>query len=105
MSRSIGETLANNALERLVRPLHVVHAECDPVVVPEIELGEIAMQMLLAAVLIDAGHPALEDAEQALDGVGVDAIADVLADECFTVRCSAKSWSASPYSRLSSVCR
>jgi hypothetical protein len=30
------------------------------------------MQMLLAAPLIDAPHPAFEDREIALDGVGVD---------------------------------
>ncbi len=48
-------------------------------VIPEIELGEIAVQVLLAAVLVGALHPALEDGEVALDRVGVDDAANVLA--------------------------
>ena len=70
-SRSIGETLANDALERLVGTCAVVHTERNPVVVPEIELGKVAIQMLPAAMLINAGHSALEDAEEAFDGVAL----------------------------------
>ena len=38
-------------------------------VVPEIELGRVAVQMLLAAVVVDAPHAALEDREKAFDRV------------------------------------
>ena len=56
------------------------------VVVAELELGRIAVQVALGAMLIDALHAPLEDAEIALDGVGVDlvtrifplAVADVI---------------------------
>ena len=37
----------------------------------EIVFREVAVQMLLRAVLVDALHAALEDREVALDGVGV----------------------------------
>ena len=40
--------------------------------VAEIELGQIAVKMLLAAMLVNADHAALEDAVVALDGVGAD---------------------------------
>ena len=46
---------------------------------PELELGQVAAQVLLGAVLVDPAHPALEDAEIALDGVGVDDAANILA--------------------------
>ena len=43
----------------------VIEAERGARVVAEIKFREIAMQMLLAAVLIDAAHPALENREVA----------------------------------------
>jgi hypothetical protein len=39
----------------------VIYAEPDPVIITEIELGARAMEMPVAAVLIDAFHPPLED--------------------------------------------
>ena len=42
------------------------------VAIAEIEFAKIAVQMLLAAMLIDALHAALEDRKVAFDGVGVD---------------------------------
>ena len=50
MSRSIGEALTDDALECQFGPLHVVEAEPYAKAVPEIELGKVAMQMLLATV-------------------------------------------------------
>ena len=47
----------------------VVHAELGAVAVAEIELRQIAVQMLFAAMLIDALHAALEDREEAFDRV------------------------------------
>lgn len=60
----------------------------------EIELGKIAVKVLLAAVLVRALHAALEDAEIAFDRVSVDrriVITDVLAS--FVVRTAAFSGS------------
>lgn len=57
----------------------IVHAQGDPVVVAEIELGNVPVQVLLGAVLIDALHAALEDAVIALNRVGVDRAAPIFA--------------------------
>jgi len=48
--------------------LFIVNAKLDAVAVAEIELGEIAVKVLLATVLINAVHSALKDGEIALDG-------------------------------------
>ena len=50
----------------------IVHAQSNAIVVTEIKFGEIAMKMLLAAMLVRAFHAALEHAEIAFDGVGRD---------------------------------
>ena len=71
-SRFIGQPLAFDAEQRAFGASSVVNAEFDAIGVAEIELGEIAVKVLFAAMLIDADHAALEDAEIALDGVGVD---------------------------------
>ena len=78
-SRSIGQPLPDDAAKGFVGPLRVVDAIGDALVVPEVELGKVAVQMLFAAMLIDALHPALEDAEKAFDGVGVERPAPVFA--------------------------
>ena len=53
----------------------------DPFVVPEIELPEIALQVVRADVVVGALQPALQDREVALDRVRVpEAAADVLLD-------------------------
>lgn len=57
----------------------IIEAQPHPVIAPEVVLGQIAMQMLLAAMPVDAAHAPLEDAEVALGAVGVDVVADVLA--------------------------
>ena len=44
----------------------------DTVRIAEIKLGEVTVQMLLAAMLIDALHAAFEDLNRAFDRVGVD---------------------------------
>jgi hypothetical protein len=43
MSRSIGKPLAGDALQDMVRASGIVHAKCHAVIMPEIELGEIAV--------------------------------------------------------------
>ena len=71
MSLPIGEPLADDALNGARGTLYVIYAQPDAVAIAEIELRQIAVQMLLAAMLVDALHAALEDRVVAFDGVGV----------------------------------
>ena len=84
----VGEPLTYHTLQRFVGALGIFNSERRAVAVTEIELGEIAVQVLLAAPLIDALHPALEDAEIAFDGVGVDPAAPILAGAPAAPGCS-----------------
>jgi hypothetical protein len=59
-ARLISQPLAFDAEQRALDTSGVVHAQADAVAVAEIELGQMAMQMLLFAVLIYAFHAALE---------------------------------------------
>jgi hypothetical protein len=77
-SRSIGEPLALDATQDIAGTTGIVHAQGDPVVVSEIELGEVAMQMFLANVLVDAIDAAFQDGEETFCGVGVSVTAHVL---------------------------
>jgi hypothetical protein len=45
----IGQALANNILRQFLSAFHVARAKCYAVIVAEIEFGNVAMQMLLAA--------------------------------------------------------
>jgi hypothetical protein len=74
-NRSIGKALTDDPGKRVIRAGSVVHANCDAVVVPEIELGEIPVKVLLGTMLVDADHAALEDRKDAFDGVGVNGAA------------------------------
>jgi len=50
---------------------HVIgHAQLGAVRIAKIEFRKIAVEMLLAAMLVRSDHAALEDREHALDGVG-----------------------------------
>src|SRR5437870_2377608 len=68
----IGEAPPNNTGQQNVSPRRVVDPVRLTVGIAEIKLRQIAVKMLLAAPLVDAAHPALEDREIALDGVGVN---------------------------------
>ena len=70
-SCSIGEPLALGTYERAIGAGLIVNAEPNSVVVPEIELGRVAMQVRLADVEVAAVDPALEDREVVFGGVGV----------------------------------
>ena len=70
-SRLISQALPDDALQRASARCNIVNAELHAIAVAEIKFGQIPMQMLLFAVLIDAFHAALEDRIVALDGVGV----------------------------------
>src|SRR5437899_1424112 len=77
MSRSIGEPLADDTFQRAFGAAHVVYAQLGAVAIAEIELGKIAVQVLLFAVLINADHAALENRKIAFGGVGMRLAADI----------------------------
>jgi hypothetical protein len=54
------EALANDAFEGFVRPLAIIEAVGNAVVIPDLKFGEIPMQMLLATMLINALHAHLK---------------------------------------------
>jgi hypothetical protein len=56
-------------------------------------------------MLVNAFHPALEDAEIAFDGIGGDIAARIFVGAMFTVSRLAKCLSVPKYRLLSSVCR
>ena len=74
-----GSSVSVDADGRAGCPLGVADSELHPVAIPKIELGKVAVQVLLAAVLIDSLHAALEDGEVALGGLRVDDAAHGLA--------------------------
>lgn len=59
---SIGQTLSSRPLNRFVCPVLIVNAKRNAVAVAEVEFRQVAVQMLLRAVLINALHAALENA-------------------------------------------
>src|SRR5689334_8852701 len=67
----IHEPLAEAASDDHRRTLHILDAETHARVVSELELGKVAVQMHLAAMLVNAFHAALEDAEIAFNRVRV----------------------------------
>lgn len=70
----IRKAATHDAPQRLPGALAVVNAIGDAVVVAELELGNVAVKVLLATVLIDTLHPALEDAEIPFHRVAVDTV-------------------------------
>src|SRR5439155_2629570 len=64
-SRSVGQPLADCADDRLLGAGGVIDPELGASVVAEIKFGEVAVQMPLGAMLIDADHAALEHGEEA----------------------------------------
>src|SRR5580693_7722031 len=72
ISCSISKPLADDTLHRSRGTFHVIYAEPNAIAIAEIVLGEITMQMLLAAMLVDALHAALENREIAFNRVGGD---------------------------------
>ena len=68
----VGQALASEAAQGDFGALDVFDPHGRTVAVAEVELSGVTRQMLLGTVLIDAAHTALEDAEVAFDGVGVD---------------------------------
>ena len=69
---SIGKALAADALQRLTGPFLIVNPKRDAVAVAEIKLCQIAVQVLLSAVLIDALLGAVGGASAAVHGSWMD---------------------------------
>lgn len=69
---SIGQPLALGALQRQRSPLGIVDPKPRPAGVPEIEFVRIPLQVLFAAMLVNADHATLEDREISFDAVGRD---------------------------------
>src|SRR5713101_344443 len=78
MRLSVCQTLSICPLDGASGAFRVINPERDPVRVPEIKLIEISLQVFFAAMLIDTDHAALEDREEALNGVGGHVAASVL---------------------------
>jgi hypothetical protein len=79
-SRSIGEALPNDAFDRAFGAFYVIYAEPDAIAIAKIEFGKVAVQMALAAMLVDALHAAFEDRIEAFNCVSVDDPTHVFAD-------------------------
>src|SRR5476649_2336447 len=77
VSPPIRQALSSNTLQGHIGAHIVGIAQLNAVVHAEIELCQIALQMLLAAMLVSANHAALEHRKEAFQRVRVDAIADV----------------------------
>jgi hypothetical protein len=75
----IGQTFAGETTKGLAATLPIIAAVRDPVIVAKLELGNVAMQMLLGAVLIDALHAPFENRERAFDRVGMNAATAIFA--------------------------
>jgi hypothetical protein len=69
-SRSVSQPLADDATDRALSALYIVHAKSDSIAVFEIELGEVTVKMFLADVLIDAIDSAFQDREVIFGGIG-----------------------------------
>src|SRR5687767_9934226 len=66
----IAEPLALAAHDRARGALLIGDTKRLAGVVPQVEFGNVAVQMMLAALLVHALHAALEHREEAFDGVG-----------------------------------
>jgi hypothetical protein len=71
-SRSIGQSLTRDATQRAIGAYNVVNAEPDTIAILEIEFAQIAVQMTLATMLINASDASLENAVKAFNSVRVD---------------------------------
>jgi len=60
-SRSIGEAFSNDTFDRALGAPYIIYPEPDAIAIAEIEFGKVAVQVLFAAMLIDAFHATLEN--------------------------------------------
>jgi hypothetical protein len=68
---AVSEPLADDTTDQPVGSLFVADPKTNAGVIAEIELGKVAVQVSLAAMLVDADQPALEHRKEALKGVGM----------------------------------
>lgn len=73
----IGQSLADDALDRKVSAGMIVNPELFAVGVPKIELGKVAVQMRFADMEVAADDAALEDRKEALDRIGMERAAHI----------------------------
>jgi hypothetical protein len=71
MSCFISESLTREAYHRNASALHIVDAELGTGIHAEVEFSQVAVQVLLVHVLINADQSALEDREETFKGVGM----------------------------------
>src|SRR6185312_1919862 len=74
----IGQTLADEALDRKISARLIVDPQLLTVGVAEIKLGKVAMQMRFADMEVAADDPALQDRKEALNRIGMEWAAHVL---------------------------
>src|SRR5579863_1932811 len=74
---SIGEALADDAFQQSSGALFVVNAKRRTLIVAEIKFSKIALQVLLADVVIGADDAALEDGEISFNAIGMSVAANV----------------------------
>jgi hypothetical protein len=77
ISGAICQSLSDHTFNHLVRAVLIINTKRNAVAVPEIKLCQIAAQMLLSTVLIDAFMPRLKF-DSSLNRVGRDLTASVL---------------------------
>jgi hypothetical protein len=61
VEKNRSKPFASCTLDGLIGPFLIINAKRDPVAIPEVKLRQIAVQMFLGTVLINALHAALED--------------------------------------------
>ena len=75
----IGKSLADDTLQQAIGAVCIVATQSLTVGVAEFKFSQVAVQVVLVAILIDSAHTALEDAKISLDGVGGNVTAHVFA--------------------------
>src|SRR3954451_13415141 len=78
--RRVGQSLSDDALHGAGCALRIVYAQPDPIGIAEIKFGQVAVKMLLAAMLVSAGHATFENREITFDGIGMDQALAVMAN-------------------------
>ena len=71
LSRFIGQPLALHADQQIDGAVEVIHAQRLAIAVAEIELVQVALQVMLGNVVIGANNAALENSEVGFYGVAV----------------------------------
>ena len=82
-SPPIGEAFARDSAHDGIGALLVCKPKCHAIIIPEVKFTEIALQMILTHVVIDAIDAALEDRKVTLDRIRVRITANVFADRMY----------------------